>query len=168
MRDESGRSPISPIGRKGPARHRGDMGRGKSENQMTRLWHRHRRHTRNGRACVFKMRVSSLDRAARYKCTTVHVSHLSGEQTGRQLAGGTCRRPPPREARLRVRPQCGDIHIVIDHCVASERTSQLNNSARCRNRQSGSDCSTNFAAGREHQHAGMHAGCGREVFGRQA
>ena len=37
VRDESGRSPISPIGRKGPARHRGDTGRGKSrerENQM--------------------------------------------------------------------------------------------------------------------------------------
>ena len=40
VRDESGRSPISPIGRKGPARHRGDTGRGKSrerENQMMRL-----------------------------------------------------------------------------------------------------------------------------------
>ena len=80
VRDESGRSPISPIGRKGPARHRGDTGRGKSrerENQMMRLGESPDAtlvtvDVTAGCVLVFKMRVSrSLEQRTRYG-TSVH------------------------------------------------------------------------------------------------
>lgn len=89
------------------------MGRGKSENQMMRLWHRHRRHTRNGRACEFKMRVSSLPSSS----VQVYISHLSGE-----------RRPADSSRAVHVEDPPAETQRVTGHNVECGERTNISNS----------------------------------------